>query len=93
MAETKDFLGNRILYKAMVFCTIYPFRNFILILTGLEEPPLIQRIFWCITIAACTSALIVYTEFTDRADVNAFAILAGLPFAVLMCFCAISLWR
>ncbi|XP_066913001.1 glycine betaine transporter OpuD-like isoform X1 [Clytia hemisphaerica] len=60
---------------------------------GLEEPPLIQRIFWCITIAACTSALIVYTEFTDRADVNAFAILAGLPFAVLMCFCAISLWR
>ena len=43
--------------------------------------------------AACTSVLIIYEENVGRSNVTVFAILAGVPFAILMCFCGVALWR
>ncbi|XP_066935944.1 trimethylamine transporter-like [Clytia hemisphaerica] len=60
---------------------------------GDERPPLLQRMFWCITIGAVTSILLIYEEKVGRSEVSSFVILAGLPFALLLCFSAISIWR
>eukprot|EP00111_Clytia_hemisphaerica_P019325 TCONS_00057053-protein len=60
---------------------------------GEEKPPLIQRIFWCITLAAVTSVLLIYEERVGRAEITGFTILAGLPFAILLCLSAVALWR
>ena len=66
---------------------------FYLSILGEERPPLLQRMFWCITIGAVTSVLLIYEENVGRSEVSSFVIIAGLPFALLLCFCAISIWR
>ena len=37
--------------------------------------------------------LLLYEEEVGKTDITAFAILAGVPFAIIMCLCGIALWR
>ena len=61
--------------------------------SGEENPPFIQRVFWCLSIGACTSVMVIYEKDVGRTEINVFVILAGVPFAILMCFCGVALWR
>ena len=60
---------------------------------GKEEPPIVQRVFWSITIGATTTALIYYEDGRGLKRVHAFAVISGLPLTIVFCFCTVALWR
>lgn len=60
---------------------------------GLTKPPLSQRIFWCLTVGATTTALVYYKGDQKFDQVHAFAVICGLPFTVILCIITMGVWR
>lgn len=60
---------------------------------GEKHPPLSQRIFWCFTIGATTTAFAYYENDKGLNRVHAFAVICGLPFNIILCIISMALLR
>ena len=60
---------------------------------GNPDPPILQRIFWTFTEGACATALLKAGGKTSLDTLQTVAVAAGLPYAVILCFMCVSLWR
>ena len=64
---------------------------------GLQDPPVLQKIFWCWTEGAVAIALLVAGDKAGGnkalSAIRAVSIVAGLPFTFMLCFMCTSTWR
>lgn len=58
--------------------------------SGLSEPPIPQKIFWCVTEGAVATGLVA--TGVERA-LRAISIVMGLPFTIVLCHFVLALWR
>ena len=61
---------------------------------GDTNPPIVQRCFWCITIAGTTTAFLVYRNNEDELKgIHAFNVICALPITFMLCYNCTALWR
>jgi len=66
---------------------------------GLEEPCVLQRIFWSLTEGAAASALLSTSNYmiddgsASMKALQALSIAGGLPYTGLLCFMCVALWK
>lgn len=60
---------------------------------GNPDPPVPQRIFWALTEGACATALLLAGGKNALTALQTAAIIAGLPYTVVMNFICVALWR
>jgi len=60
---------------------------------GNPDPPIPQRIFWALTEGACATALLLAGGKSALTALQTAAIIAGLPYTVVMNFLCVAIWR
>ena len=60
---------------------------------GNPDPPIPQRIFWALTEGACATALLMAGGKNALTALQTAAIIAGLPYTVVMNFLCVAVWR
>jgi choline-glycine betaine transporter len=66
---------------------------------GLEEPCVLQRVYWSLTEGAAASSLLYTSNFmiddsnASMKALQALSIAGGLPYTVLVCFMCVALWK
>eukprot|EP01047_Picozoa_sp_COSAG01_P035887 COSAG01_NODE_2776_length_7094_cov_14.701930_4_plen_235_part_00 len=65
----------------------------ILSANGVDEPPVLQRIFWALTEGFTASALMIAGGSNSLNALSTVSICAGLPYTVLLCFVCTAIWR
>ena len=60
---------------------------------GNPDPPILQRIFWALTEGACATALLMAGGKDALTALQTAAIVAGLPYTVVMNFLCVAIWR
>lgn len=60
---------------------------------GLENPPVIQKIFWAFTEGAVATALLEVGGSNALSALQSVSIVAGLPYTIAICFLCTSLYR
>jgi choline-glycine betaine transporter len=65
----------------------------ILAANGVEDPPVIQRIFWACMEGLTATALLVAGGSNALNALSTVSIVAGLPYTALLCFICTSTWR
>jgi hypothetical protein len=58
--------------------------------SGLSEPPIPQKIFWCVTEGAVATGLVA--TGVER-SLRALSIVTGLPFTIVLCHLVLAVWR
>jgi hypothetical protein len=59
---------------------------------GLEDPPALQKVYWCCTEGACATALLYAGGNSALKALQAVSIVAGMPYTFVICFACTSLW-
>ncbi|CAD7696045.1 unnamed protein product [Ostreobium quekettii] len=59
---------------------------------GNPNPPVLQRVFWALTEGAAACALLVAGGQESLSALQTAAIVAGLPYTVVLCFFCVALW-
>eukprot|EP01046_Picozoa_sp_COSAG06_P007501 COSAG06_NODE_367_length_16758_cov_27.111651_7_plen_925_part_00 len=65
----------------------------ILAANGVEEPPVVQRIFWACMEGLTATALLIAGGSSALNALSTVSIVAGLPYTMLLCFICASTWR
>jgi len=65
----------------------------ILAANGVEEPPVIQRIFWACMEGLTATALLIAGGSNALNALSTVSIVAGLPYTALLCLICTSTWR
>ena len=65
----------------------------ILAANGVEEPPVVQRIFWACMEGLTATALLIAGGSNALNALSTVSIVAGLPYTALLCFICTSTWR
>jgi len=60
---------------------------------GLEEPPVVQRVYWAFTEGALACTIMYYGGTESMKALRSVSIVCGLPYTFLMCFMCSSLLR
>ena len=60
---------------------------------GIDDPPLIQRIFWALTEGACATALLKAGGTKSLQAMQSLNICSGLFYTIILNFMCIALWR
>eukprot|EP00232_Nephroselmis_pyriformis_P019914 CAMPEP_0182901104 /NCGR_PEP_ID=MMETSP0034_2-20130328/29354_1 /TAXON_ID=156128 /ORGANISM="Nephroselmis pyriformis, Strain CCMP717" /LENGTH=802 /DNA_ID=CAMNT_0025035437 /DNA_START=28 /DNA_END=2436 /DNA_ORIENTATION=+ len=60
---------------------------------GMEEPPIIQRIYWAVTEGATASTLVGAAGVNALSALQSISIIAGFPYTIAICFICVSLMR
>jgi len=65
----------------------------ILAANGVEEPPVVQRIFWACMEGVTATALLIAGGSNALNALSTVSIVAGLPYTALLCLICTSTWR
>ncbi|XP_074608787.1 trimethylamine transporter-like [Acropora palmata] len=60
---------------------------------GDPDPPITQRVFWALTEGACATSLLYAGGSSGLKALRSMSIASGVPYAVLLSFMCVSLWR
>ena len=60
---------------------------------GVDEPPVVQRVFWACIEGLTATALLIAGGSNALNALSTVSIVAGLPYTVVLCFICTSIWR